>query len=123
MGSVMGATIGTRLYTWLKGQRVGSDEFDNVYYIERKKSTSRRRKRWVVYNGIVEASKIPALWHGWLHYTFDETPDKLNIVRHDWETPHIPNLTGTKGAYLPDGHLARGGERALTTADYQAWQP
>ena len=31
----------------------------------------RRRKRWVIYNGVVEASRVPADWHGWLHYTND----------------------------------------------------
>lgn len=119
----MGATIGTRLFTWLKGQHVGSDEFGNKYYLERKEPRSRRRKRWVIYNGIVEASKVPAMWHAWLHYTIDQTPDKIKMPHYDWQEAHQPNLTGTKGAYVPDGHLLRGGERAATTADYQAWQP
>jgi NADH:ubiquinone oxidoreductase subunit len=119
----MGAAIGTRLFTLLKGQRVGQDEYGNVYYQERKNPASRRRKRWVVYQGIVEASKIPALWHGWLHYTYDELPTQMNVVRHAWEKPHQPNLTGTKGAYLPAGDLRAGGQRAASTSDYQAWTP
>jgi len=27
-----GQTIGTRFHTWRKGERVGEDEFGNVYY-------------------------------------------------------------------------------------------
>ena len=30
-----GNTIGTRLYTWRKGERVGEDGLGNVYYRER----------------------------------------------------------------------------------------
>ena len=33
-----------------------------------------RKRRWVIYNGYAEASKVPPDWHGWLHYTFDEPP-------------------------------------------------
>ncbi|MDG2480772.1 MAG: NADH:ubiquinone oxidoreductase subunit NDUFA12, partial [Alphaproteobacteria bacterium] len=29
------ATIGTRLFTWLKGESVGRDEFGNSYYREK----------------------------------------------------------------------------------------
>lgn len=119
----MGATIGTRLFTLLKGQRVGQDEFGNEYFQERKEPKSRRRKRWVVYNGIVEASKIPALWHGWLHYTYDVLPTEMHVTRHAWEKTHQPNLTGTKGAYVPSGDLRAGGERAASSSDYQAWTP
>ena len=30
-----------------------------------------------VYAGTVEASRVPAEWHGWLHYTFKEPPTAL----------------------------------------------
>ena len=120
----MGATIGTKLYTWLHGKKVGEDDFGNCYYHLKKVPTDgSRRKRWVVYNGMVEPSKIPALWHAWLHYTIDELPTDMKIAKHDWQKEHVPNLTGTKGAYLPDGHIARGGERAASSSDYEAWTP
>ena len=51
--------IETTIKTKVMGQYVGEDEFGNKYY-EQKKSSNPRR--WVVYNGIVEASKVPAHW-------------------------------------------------------------
>src|SRR3954452_1493686 len=65
-----GATWGTLLTTWLYGTLVGTDAFGNRYYQNKDGS-----RRWVVYNGTVEASRVPPDWHGWLHFTFRESPD------------------------------------------------
>ena len=116
-------TIGTTLYTLLHGKRVGKDPFGNAYYSERRAPKGRRTKRWVMYNGLPEPSKVPALWHSWLHYTSDVFPDARSLKRYVWEKPHLPNLTGTKGAFVPPGHARRGGERDASTSDYQAWMP
>lgn len=113
-------TLGTRIFTLLKGRYMGKDQFGNRYYEERGVVKNRRRKRWVIYRGIAEASKVPAEWHGWLHYTL-KTP--LSSKRYAWQQPHLPNLTGTLGRYLPKGHLLKGGKRAANKADYQAWTP
>ena len=123
-------TITTRLYTFFHGTLVGTDQFGNRYYRSKPDrranytSPSRRReKRWVIYKGIAEPSKVPPEWHGWLHYTFDEPPAKRKIPHYSWEKPHLPNLTGTKGAYAPPGHLLKGAHREKTTADYEPWKP
>lgn len=112
----------TRLYTFLHGRRVGTDSFGNVYFEARRDMAHGKKKRWVVYKGITEASKVPAEWHGWLHYTHDNLPsgDKPKVP---WVKPHLPNLTGTAGAYAPPGHISQGGHRAKSTADYEAWNP
>jgi NADH:ubiquinone oxidoreductase subunit len=115
-------TVTTRLYTFFHGQLVGEDQFGNRYYTE-KKPKDRRQTRWVMYKGLAEPSKVPPEWHGWLHYTLDTPPNELSITRHSWQKPHLPNLTGTKGAYVPPGHLLRGAQRAATTSDYEAWKP
>lgn len=118
------ATIGTRIYTAIKGQYVGKDEFGNEYFQERKKPKNRRRKRWVMYKGTPEPSKVPPHWHGWLHYTTDNAPvEGASIKRYDWQKEHLPNLTGTSARYLPDGHILKGGKRAKNVADYVAWKP
>lgn len=116
-------TIGTRIFTLLYGQLVGMDEFGNRYY-QHKSSPKKgmRRKRWVIYNGCAEASKIPAQWHGWMHYTSDTVPVGTSR-RYSWQKEHLPNLTGTAGAYMPPGHILRGGRHAPATADYEAWKP
>ena len=117
------ATLGTRLFTWMYGTYAGEDEFGNRYYEERFTPRQRHRRRWVVYKGMAEPSKVPGHWHGWLHYTADTLPDAGNAKQHDWQQPHLPNLTGTPHTYLPPGHLLRGGKRAPTTSDYEPWQP
>lgn len=111
-------TIGTGLFTWLNGSFVGTDDQGNKYYREKKGG-----KRWVIYNGDVEASRIPPEWHRWLHYTADEPPTVVPLVAKSFEKEHQPNLTGTSGAYFPPGSLNDRGQRARATGDYEAWTP
>lgn len=116
-------TITTRIYTRFKGKKIGEDSFGNCYYTEKRAPKGRKAKRWVIYKGMAEPSKIPAEWHGWMHYTLDAPPSQRAMHHYAWEKPHLPNLTGTVGAYLPPGSLARGAERAPATSDYEAWKP
>ncbi|MCC7260004.1 MAG: NADH:ubiquinone oxidoreductase subunit NDUFA12 [Alphaproteobacteria bacterium] len=116
------ATIGTHLYTIFFGKHVGQDHFGNRYYEERSAAKDRRRKRWVIYRGKAEASKVPAEWHGWLHYSTDAMPKSAGH-RYAWQQKHLPNLTGTEYAYFPPGHERAGGARAKAAADYEPWQP
>ena len=113
-------TITTRLHTLLFGKLVGTDTFGNRYFTE-KKTSRKQAKRWVLSNGKAEPSKVPPQWHGWLHYTLDAPVAEGQS--YSWEKPHVPNLTGTKGAYVPPGHLLAGGRREASTSDYQAWKP
>jgi NADH:ubiquinone oxidoreductase subunit len=116
--------LGTRLFTFFRGRQVGLDEFGNRYFIERRAVKGRRARRWVIYKGVAEPSKVPPHWHGWLHYTTDKFP-KISepTKRYDWQKDHLPNLTGTKARYLPKGHVMRGAKRQKTAADYTAWTP
>lgn len=116
-------TITTRLYTWFNGKLVGFDQFGNQYYTQKKAPKKGRRKRWVMYRGMAEPTKVPPQWHGWLHYTIDTPPTERSAPPYAWEKMHTPNLTGTTGAYVPQGHLLRGGQHAQTTSDYEPWQP
>lgn len=115
-------TIGTRIYTWLKGELVGQDAFGNRYYRERGVK-GRQARRWVLYKGMAEPSKVPAEWHGWLHYTVDDVDTTAGQPSYSWEKPHKANLSGTEAAYVPPGHIQRGGKRYDTESDYQSWQP
>lgn len=109
-------TITTRLYTAVFGRLVGTDPFGNRYYTEKCAPKGRPAKRWVIYRGKAEPSKVPAAWHGWLHYTLPAPlPADASL--------HMPNLTGTKQAYVPPGSLLGTGVRAPASADYQAWKP
>lgn len=114
--------ISTWLFTALKGRKVGSDASGNRYFTERGPSGGRTRaRRWVIYQGTPDASKVPPEWHAWLHYTVDEPlPD---TGRKPWQKPHRANATGTPASYRPPGHDYQGGQRAHATGDYEAWTP
>lgn len=111
-----GQTLGTQLYTWRKGVKVGEDAQGNVYYESRDAV-----RRWVIYNGEIDASRIPAAWHGWLHHTFDDRPDNNALAHKSWEKPHQDNLSGTADAYAPAGSIRR--PQPAKQDDYEAWQP
>lgn len=113
-----GNTIGTRLFTWRKGTFVGEDEFGNRYYREKK-----GERRWVIYNGLAEASTVSPDWHGWLHHTVDTLPTDETYHRKPWQQPHRANMTGTAQAYRPPGSTLAQGHRPAATGDYKAWRP
>ena len=117
-----GATIGTSLYSARNGEQVGTDAQGNRYYRSRKKSGGRER-RWVIYEGANDASRVPPEWHGWLHGSFDDLPESNLPPARIWEVDFTPNATGTADAYRPQGALERGGKRAPATGDYEAWAP
>lgn len=113
----IGATIGTRVWTWRRGLYVGEDEQGNRYYQDRKNG-----RRWVIYNGPAEASRVPPDWHGWLHYTVDVPPVDETYQRREWEKPHMPNMTGTPQAYRPRGSTLAPPPQPQRTG-YQPWRP
>ena len=114
-------TIGTRLLIKRKGEQVGEDRFGNRYFQERGKPRGRcRPRRWVLYKGSPEASKVPAEWHGWLHYTVDQIPLNRLSKAKVWQKPHLPNLTGTIDAYRPPGDLKY---RTKLPESYEPWKP
>ncbi len=115
--------IGTILYTWLKGELVGTDIFSNQYYRGKGARLDGRERRWVLYKGRTEASSVPAEWHSWLHHTTDEPLSDSAAQVQPWQKEHQPNPSGTAEAYLPQGHEYKGGRRAAATGDYQAWSP
>ena len=116
-------TMGTRIFTWLCGQQVGQDGFGNRYFRERRARDPKRERRWVLYNGEPEASKVPPEWHAWLHHLVNEPPRSGDRPVRAWQKPHLPNLTGTRDAYRPPGSVLRGGMRSPATGDYEPWQP
>ncbi len=111
-----GQTLNTQFLTWRKGVRVGEDTEGNIFY--RTKDDSRR---WVIFNGEAEASRVSPDWHGWLHRTWDEPPSEKPLARKVWEKPHQENLTGTPLAYAPAGSIRRADP--AERRDYEAWRP
>lgn len=111
-----GQTLNTQLYTWRKGVMVGEDAQGNRFF-----QTRDGKRRWVIYNGESEASRVSPEWHGWLHFTWDKPPTEAPVRHKSWEKPHQENLTGTALAYAPPGSIRR--PEPVVRSDYEAWRP
>ncbi|APX88860.1 NADH:ubiquinone oxidoreductase subunit NDUFA12 [Brevirhabdus pacifica] len=111
-----GQTLGTQLFTKRNGLKVGEDAQGNIFY-----QTEGGKRRWVIFNGEAEASRVSPEWHGWLHHTWNEPPTEVPLVHKPWEKEHVENLTGTDMAYAPPGSIRRAAP--APRMDYEAWQP
>ena len=110
-----GATLGTALFSAFNGRKVGEDSLGNRYF-------EGKGKRWVMYAGSNDVSRVPPEWYAWLTRQIDLVPDELppppKFLREA-----TPNLTGTPAAYRPTGAMEKGGHRQAASGDYQAWSP
>ncbi len=116
-----GATLGTKF--GLRGKaKIGTDSLGNVYY-EGGRDTAGNPRRWVIYNGSTDASRVPPEWFSWLHHQIDGAPDDVLPPVRSWQKPAVANMTGTPLAYRPQGAMEKGGKRPAATGDYEAWTP
>jgi len=113
------------LFTMTKRKKkIGQDHMGNVYYEAAARKGYHLTRRWVIYKGAPDASKVPPEWHGWLHHQTDIMPNSgSESYRKSWQKPYHPNMTGTNKAYRPPGHILAGGKREKATGDYEAWTP
>ena len=61
------------------GKFVGTDEFGNKYYKNKKDD------RWVIYANDVEATKITSDWFLWIHHTINEfhlAQQKIHLAKN-----------------------------------------
>ena len=107
-------TLGTFIYTFFKGKLIGKDNFGNKYF------QSKEGKRWVIYIGDVEASKVPPEWFAWLHFLDKKIPNNQK-KKYSWQIEHSENLTGTEKAYKPKGSIFS--EKKLVDKKYESWKP
>jgi NADH:ubiquinone oxidoreductase subunit len=113
-----GATIGTALFSWRHGVKVGIDSQGNSYY-----RSKRGDRRWVIYSGPNDAALIPPDWHGWLHHQIEGLPGEALPPPLKFQKATKGNRTGMSDAYRPSGALEKGGQRQAASGDYQAWTP
>ena len=107
-------TLGTFIYTLFFGKYVGTDQFGNKYY------NNSKGKRWVIYKGKIESSKIPPEWHMWIHFLKNNKPTS-NDSKFSWQIEYEENLTGTEKAYKPKGSLASSIKENIKK--YESWNP
>ena len=116
-------TIGTKIYTWIYGKYVGEDEFGNRYYCNSENFEDSSAKRWVIFKGEIEASKIPPHWHAWLHKTINIPPINYSH-KYSWQKNIEPNLTGTSKAYFPNSQsLNKLKNFKKIEIEYEKWKP
>ncbi|MDA9231465.1 NADH-ubiquinone oxidoreductase subunit NDUFA12 family protein [Rickettsiales bacterium] len=101
--------------------KVGSDEFGNEYFERKNADKNGKKKRFVIYNGLVEASKVPSNWHVWLHYTVNKAPIHSNTHRNPWQKTHLPNLTGTIYNHSPA--IDKKNNKLSKSSVYESWNP
>ena len=71
-------TLGTQFYTWRNGEKVGEDAEGNQFY------QSKENRRWVIFNGEAEASRIRGydeVLNGRLLFSTSDGNGELQIVR------------------------------------------
>ncbi|MFA6280135.1 MAG: NADH-ubiquinone oxidoreductase subunit NDUFA12 family protein [Bdellovibrionales bacterium] len=120
------AQIGTKLTVVLFGRLAFTDAYDNRYYVVQKPRwrSKATEKRWVLYAGAPEATKVPPEAFVWLHHLCDQPLPKVGRTRYGKDVEHHPNLTGTVVASFPSGYGLSLKKGTLPRhRDNQAWQP
>jgi len=68
----------------------------------------------------MDASRVAADWHDWLHYRTDEIPNESD-KKPNWYKIHKENVTGTAEAYNPD--KSKQNEPEILKKNYEPWKP
>ncbi len=105
--------LGTILYTFFFGRKIGKDNIGNTYYI------SKSKRKWVIYKNKKDPTIIPVKWQIWL--TSENENVNLDSFKHSWEKDRTENLTGTNRAYHPTKELNH--SNTAVKKKYQKWDP
>ena len=81
-----------KFYSRFFAKKEGIDDYGNIYYSKKNKSAinNYRERRWVIYNGEIEASKVPQQWNAWLHHVISSIPSN-RTKKEKWMKKHLPN--------------------------------
>ena len=114
-----GDTVGTKLYTFLNGKKVGEDYLGNFYY-----ESKDQKNRWCIYRDQSEASRISPEWNSWLRFISNTRPSSNNLT-YEWQKRYDGNSTGLDSAYKPS--VLKVGQLNVDLenfqSDYKAWKP
>ena len=90
-------SIGTILYSLLKGKKVGSDKQGNTFYVHRKN----KKKRWVLYKKHIDPTSLEVKWQVWLTAMNIDEEITNNHNNYKWQKSKKANPTGTSESYHP----------------------
>ena len=81
-----GASWGTSIVTRRHGKEVGRDEAGNLYFQHKDDP----KRRWVIYAGNNDGSRVPPGWQSWLRGTIDELPERVDVVDVFRRSANVP---------------------------------
>ena len=90
-------SIGTILYTLLKGKKVGQDNQGNKFFIHKKN----KKKRWVLYKKQIDPTSLEIKWQIWLTENDKEKEIIINKTEFKWQKNEKTNATETLDSYHP----------------------
>ena len=114
-----GITVGTKLYTYFNGKKVGEDYFGNFYYESKDK-----KNRWCIYSNGLTLQKL--VLNGTVGLDlFQLQVQKITVRLISGRKQFNGNLTGLDSAYKPRIVRTSGSEEDLDSyqSDYKAWKP
>jgi NADH:ubiquinone oxidoreductase subunit len=80
-----GATVGTRFYTRASASSWArtSSATSTIATLRPTRSIPNvgAERRWVIYNGPADASRVPPGWRGWLQHNFELPPSEEPPIR------------------------------------------
>ncbi len=105
----------------LTGEQVGTDARGQPLFpreAQAPRATGGRERRWVIYNGANDASRVPAEWHGWLHGSLRRRARKPSAAGADLGSRLHAQRHRHRRRLSPDGRARarrppRGGYRRL----------
>mgnify|MGYP001223751063 CR=1 FL=1 len=111
--------LGTIIYSFFYGKKVGIDNFGNKYFVSKKNP----KKKWVLYKQKKDPTIIPVNWQIWLtaYHENLEVPSDEKTEKHIWEKERKQNLTGTINSYYPTEKIS--GKKNNINKKYSTWEP
>ena len=111
--------IGTILYSFLNGKKVGEDNQGNKFFIHKKN----KKKRWVLYKKKVDPTTLEVRWQIWLTEIDKDKEITINNPNFKWQKDKKANLTGTQDAYHPRRNLEEKKMYDDKKNKYSVWKP
>ena len=89
--------IGTTLYSFLNGKKIGEDNQGNKFYVHKKNNL----KRWVLYKKQIDPTNLEIEWQIWLTEYDKDKEIIINNPSYKWQKNKKANLTGSLDSYHP----------------------
>ena len=110
--------IGTILYSFFKGKKIGQDKAGNKFYVHKKN----KNKKWVLYKYNIDPTSLTVKWQVWLTNKNNELlVNEENSFK--WQKNKQPNVTGTINSYHPKGNIDKRNKNIMKENKNSIWDP